>query len=225
MFASERSNVSSWASSTTAPTGRFVKGEVPLLASLRVVNKDLFRYRTGLGVEVLRKDPLRGVENAMGVPKFYRWLSERYPCLSEVVKEHQIPEFDNLYLDMNGIIHICSHPNDDDPHFRISEEKIFESIFHYIEVLFRMIQPKKVGKRMESPGCPCRGFLSDVSFWQLFFMAVDGVAPRAKMNQQRSRRFKSAKEAELNEKKARDRGEELPKEARFDSNCITPGTP
>jgi 5'-3' exoribonuclease 1 len=54
----------------------------------------------------------------MGVPKFYRWLSERYPCLSEVVKEHQIPEFDNLYLDMNGIVHICSHPNDDDVHFR-----------------------------------------------------------------------------------------------------------
>ena len=80
----------------------------------------------------------------MGVPKFYRWLSERYPCLSEVVKEYQIPEFDNLYLDMNGIIHICSHPNDDDPHFRITEEKIFQDIFHYIEVLFRMIQPRKV---------------------------------------------------------------------------------
>lgn len=138
----------------------------------------------------------------MGVPKFYRWLSERYPCLSEVVKEHQIPEIDNLYLDMNGIIHVCSHPNDDDPHFRITEEKIFQDVFHYIEVLFRMIQPKKV-----------------------FFMAIDGVAPRAKMNQQRGRRFRSAKEAELNEKRAKDRGEELPKEARFDSNCITPGTP
>ena len=56
-------------------------------------------------------------------------------------------------------------------------------------------------------------------------MAVDGVAPRAKMNQQRGRRFRSAKEAELNEKKARDRGEKLPDEVRFDSNCITPGTP
>ncbi|XP_041125946.1 5'-3' exoribonuclease 1-like isoform X1 [Polyodon spathula] len=137
----------------------------------------------------------------MGVPKFYRWISERYPCLSEVVKEHQIPEFDNLYLDMNGIIHQCSHPNDEDVHFRISEEKIFADIFHYLEVLFRIIKPMKV-----------------------FFMAVDGVAPRAKMNQQRGRRFRSAKEAEDKIKKALEKGETLPTEARFDSNCITPGT-
>ncbi|EHB02317.1 5'-3' exoribonuclease 1 [Heterocephalus glaber] len=137
----------------------------------------------------------------MGVPKFYRWISERYPCLSEVVKEHQIPEFDNLYLDMNGIIHQCSHPNDDDVHFRISDDKIFTDIFHYLEVLFRIIKPRKV-----------------------FFMAVDGVAPRAKMNQQRGRRFRSAKEAEDKIKKAIEKGETLPTEARFDSNCITPGT-
>lgn len=26
----------------------------------------------------------------MGVPKFYRWVSERYPCLSQVLKEHQV---------------------------------------------------------------------------------------------------------------------------------------
>uniref|UniRef100_A0A1E1XLQ0 5'-3' exoribonuclease 1 n=1 Tax=Amblyomma sculptum TaxID=1581419 RepID=A0A1E1XLQ0_AMBSC len=137
----------------------------------------------------------------MGVPKFYRWISERYPCLSTVVKEYQIPEFDNLYLDMNGIIHVCSHPNDDDPHFRITEEKIFLDIFNYIDFLFRMIKPKKT-----------------------FFMAVDGVAPRAKMNQQRGRRFKSAKEAAALEKQARDKGETLPTEERFDSNCISPGT-
>ena len=33
----------------------------------------------------------------MGVPKFYRYMSERYPCLSQVIKEHQIPEFDGVY--------------------------------------------------------------------------------------------------------------------------------
>lgn len=26
----------------------------------------------------------------MGVPKFFRYISERYPCLSEIVKEHQV---------------------------------------------------------------------------------------------------------------------------------------
>lgn len=106
-----------------------------------------------------------------------------------------------MYLDMNGIIHMCSHPDDNNPHFRITEEKIIQDIFHYIEVLFRMIKPQK-----------------------LFFMAIDGVAPRAKMNQQRGRRFRSSKDAEKQEAEAKKKGETLPSEERFDSNCITPGT-
>ena len=66
----------------------------------------------------------------MGVPKFYRWvravpmcanvicqlltlepvqrlqLSERYPKINQIISDLMLmPEFDNLYLDMNGIIH------------------------------------------------------------------------------------------------------------------------
>lgn len=55
-------------------------------------------------------------------------------------------------------------------------------------------------------------------------MAIDGVAPRAKMNQQRARRFRTAYEAEENLKKAIANGEIIPKEDPFDSNAITPGT-
>jgi len=61
---------------------------------------------------------------------------------------------------MNGIIHSCSHPNDEDIHLRIPEKNIFHDIFRYIDFLLKMIKPRKA-----------------------FFMAIDGVAPRAKMNQ------------------------------------------
>lgn len=128
-------------------------------------------------------------------------MSERYPTISQLIAENRIPEFDCLYLDMNGIIHNCTHSDSDSPTFRMTEEKMFLAIFNYIEHLFGKIKPKKV-----------------------FFMAIDGVAPRAKMNQQRARRFRTALDAENARLKAIREGVEMPKEAAFDSNCITPGT-
>jgi len=137
----------------------------------------------------------------MGVPKFFRWMSERYPAISQLIAENRIPEFDCLYLDMNGIIHNCTHSDSDSPTFRMTEDKMFIQIFNYIEHLFGKIQPKK-----------------------LFFMAIDGVAPRAKMNQQRARRFRTALDAEIAKEKAERDGVDMPTEEAFDSNCITPGT-
>jgi 5'-3' exonuclease len=60
----------------------------------------------------------------MGVPSFYRWLINKYPkvavkasedkgeCVDTSMPNPNGIEFDNLYLDMNGIIHPCFHPDD-----------------------------------------------------------------------------------------------------------------
>lgn len=97
--------------------------------------------------------------------------------ISQLIDEKQIPEFDNLYLDMNSILHTCTHSNDGSI-TRISDDQMYAAIFNYIDHLFSIIKPKKT-----------------------FYMAIDGVAPRAKMNQQRARRFRTAYEAEINLKK------------------------
>jgi len=142
----------------------------------------------------------------MGVPKFYRWISERYPQINQLISDGTLlPEVDSLYLDMNGIIHGASHPNDADPSAHITIRDMMLGIFRYIErQVSEIVKPKKV-----------------------LFMAIDGVAPRAKMNQQRSRRFRAAQERmEMIEKMNQRRGMEgsLDADTMFDSNCITPGT-
>ncbi|KAH7916764.1 XRN 5'-3' exonuclease N-terminus-domain-containing protein [Hygrophoropsis aurantiaca] len=171
----------------------------------------------------------------MGVPALFRWLSKKYPKIVLPVAEDDVVEvpdaagdpiklpvditqpnpngveFDNLYLDMNGIVHPCTHPEGKPA--PETEEDMMVEVFSYTERVVNMIRPRK-----------------------LLFMAIDGVAPRAKMNQQRSRRFRSAQEAKdkaearkiaVAEWEAMGKvisDEDRDKEA-WDSNAITPGTP
>lgn len=165
----------------------------------------------------------------MGVPSFFRWLSRKYPKIISPVIEEPAPvvdgvelpldyaasnpngELDNLYLDMNGIVHPCSHPENRPP--PETEDEMLLAVFEYTNRVLNMARPRKV-----------------------LFMAVDGVAPRAKMNQQRSRRFRSARDAQLaNEAKEEElrkremHGEVIDEAVKnkktWDSNAITPGTP
>ncbi|ESK93704.1 5 -3 exoribonuclease 2 [Moniliophthora roreri MCA 2997] len=171
----------------------------------------------------------------MGVPALFRWLSKKYPkIIYPVVEDEEIKvedendelvtiptnmadpnpngtEFDCLYLDMNGIVHPCTHPEGKPA--PETEEDMMVEVFKYTERVVNMVRPRK-----------------------LLFMAIDGVAPRAKMNQQRSRRFRAAQEAKekeearlesvrLWEEMGKTISEEEKNKKAWDSNAITPGTP
>lgn len=58
---------------------------------------------------------------------------------------------DNFYLDMNGIIHNCTHANSEGP--MPTEEEMFLAIFAYLDLLISKIKPKK-----------------------LLFLAIDGIS-------------------------------------------------
>ena len=91
--------------------------------------------------------------------------------------------------------------DDDTLRVHLTEAQIFTNIFKYLDKLFRLVRPRR-----------------------LLYMALDGVAPRAKMNQQRQRRFRSAADAAVAVAEARQRGELIGDLLPFDSNQITPGT-
>lgn len=116
----------------------------------------------------------------MGVPTFYRYVHDRWPrCISpcterpeEAAEWGDLPspnpvEFDALYLDFNGIVHNATHPRDRPapPDLR----SMMQEVFRLVDRVVVAARPRK-----------------------LLYIAVDGVAPRAKMDQQRSRRFLAA---------------------------------
>lgn len=113
----------------------------------------------------------------MGVHYFYTWLTTRYPMIRQVHNHFNFPIIDYLYLDLNGVFYKCSQ--DEKGVFRErfngkTQEEILGDILNYINFLVKVIKPRKQ-----------------------VFLAVDGVAPRAKMKDQRNRRYVKQREREV----------------------------
>lgn len=144
----------------------------------------------------------------MGIVKFFSWYSNHHKfktTLTGTVPTH----VDIFAIDLNAIIHpkaqeifgygehssnkviqkvegelVIANQNYDE-----LKQRVFQGVFDDIIGLTKTVRPRTT-----------------------LILAVDGVAPDAKINQQRNRRYKAAKESANGESKM------------FDSNNISPGT-
>lgn len=155
----------------------------------------------------------------MGVPTFYRYVHDRWPrCLSDCAEPvaagpsaaagPAAVEFDALYLDFNGLVHNATHPQDRPA--PATRAAMMLEIFRLVDRLVAVARPRR-----------------------LLYIAVDGVAPRAKMDQQRSRRFLTAEERRVAAVPVSEEAAAAAEAAEpgsggaacsFDHNAITPGS-
>jgi 5'-3' exonuclease len=126
----------------------------------------------------------------MGIPSYFSHIIKNYP---EIIKKFINNKFhvDNLFLDSNSIIYDCMRDIEYNNNNNDYERKLINAVCKQIETYIQQIQPKK-----------------------LLYISFDGVAPVAKLNQQKNRRYKSWF---INNYENSD-------QIRWDSTAITPGT-
>lgn len=133
----------------------------------------------------------------MGIPQYFRAVTRKFPTIID----HHVPPCSRLFLDLNCAIHQCAN-NILQMNQSITKETVETEIVNhtieYINKISSYVKPK-----------------------DLLFIAIDGIPPRAKIVQQRKRRFVSSwRDNIINQKK---------RESRivftdWDRNAITPGT-
>merc|ERR1712086_503834 len=141
--------------------------------------------------------------NFMGIPLYFRHLVNNFDDI--LTSNENLNKCDNLYLDLNCGIHYCCREvlkdgyNEDKKN--IIERKMIDNIISYINTLLKYSNPQK-----------------------MLFIAIDGPAPKSKMSQQRTRRFKTFYEKnEIKKIKESNNINEVDIDV-WDTNAITPGT-
>lgn len=129
----------------------------------------------------------------MGIPYLF---SELVKQNGNIIKNY-IKKCNRLFLDFNSIIHCCSSKVvSSNPNYKNID--IFDEIIKYTLMINNICKPS-----------------------ELLYIGIDGVAPRAKIQQQRKRRYISTYRNDcLNIFK---KNNNIPI-SEWDSNCITPGT-
>lgn len=149
----------------------------------------------------------------MGIPWYFYNIYTKYNTENDLtISEEDISKLDisDLFLDYNSMIHPCSQKaielyeleiNDNKRSFNLEdlEEEIIKSCLNYTRYIISMIKPTKL------------------------YIMIDGVAPRAKINQQRERRYKSHFFKGLPLIKESNESKDKIKVV-WNSNKITPGT-
>jgi hypothetical protein len=70
-----------------------------------------------------------------GIPKMFRWLTDQYPNINRRINEglSDTVGVNHFYLDMNGIIHPCTHGNAEGEIIVLDETLMFKKIFLYVD--------------------------------------------------------------------------------------------
>lgn len=149
----------------------------------------------------------------MGVPGFFLWLTKNYKKEHFVFKKSSLSQDDPLLQKVNNIDYFlidtnCMlHPvcfkiladNSKITDMNKLQRKMFTACIEYLEKIIQIAEPKKG-----------------------VYIAIDGVAPVAKIKQQRSRRFKSIHDRDLYNNIRKKHNKEIP--FFWTNSCITPGT-
>jgi len=140
----------------------------------------------------------------MGIPSFYKHIIQTIAGVTTPTTKTP-PEF--FGLDLNCAIYYCVRkvqqktPYTDAIKAKWEADLIVE-VIAYIKQMTNLVNPTDI-----------------------LYIAVDGVAPMAKIKQQRLRRFRSAVQAEEEARiRADAKGVKYEQKPRWDTNAITPGT-
>lgn len=130
----------------------------------------------------------------MGVPKLFSTLVNRY---DKILVKKPNDNIQHIFFDLNCLIHpVCAQCGSD-------VELMFLKICEYIQYVVEYVTPSMYHSQV--------------------YLFIDGVAPMAKIQQQRQRRYKSLILKKMKNKLLEEY--KLPCPQYWDSNQISPGTP